>query len=220
MKKIIDFIVRNKMLIGGCLLVIMLLVVMLVASINYKFSAGVDIVVVPTDAKILIGGTEYKNGIHQGLLVGSANVEITREGYEPKSFDIELKQGEVTKIYVALEGGNDWSEDEMDENTKRLLEIINEYNGELETKELIKKYPVMKDLPIVVESYQNNYSDYVSYRVDGGKYDECEREFCLKITDISGGNYERAVEALRNKGHEADDYEVIYVDASRKGHAG
>ena len=46
--------------------------------------------------------------------------------------------------------------------------------------------------------------------IDGGMFDGCEGTFCLKITDTTGGNYERAIQMIKEKGFNPDDYEIIY----------
>lgn len=197
---------------------VILFIIMGIVSINMLYSATLDIVVVPTEAKILINGEEYKNGVYQNARTGKAKVNISLDGFETQEFEIELKRDERTRLYTYLEGNEEWYES-MDEDNQNLLDIINEHKGEQQTVELKDKYPIMADIPIVFERYLSNYTEYVSYRVDGGKYDGCEQEFCLKITDISGGNYEKALDVIREKGYNPSDYEIIYEDVSQKGHA-
>ena len=78
----------------------------------------------------------------------------------------------------------------------------------------------MESLPLVYEKYFNNYTEYVYYRIDGGEYEGCKTDYCLKITDFTGGNYDRALKLMQDKGYNPDDYEIIYFDSSQKGHAG
>ncbi len=219
MKKILGFIEKHFIvMLAGAFMIVLALVFMII-GINMNYSASLDILVVPTDAKILVDGREYANGLYENLHIGKALVQISREGFESQKFEIELRRGEKTKLYVLLDGDEEFSNDNADETTLYLTDIINEYLGELETAELVEKYPIMADLPIAYEDYLDNYTKYVSYRVDGGQYKECTQVFCLKITDITGGNYERALEAIRGRGYNPDDYEIIYEDTSKKGHA-
>lgn len=214
----VDFIKRHLIWFMGGGVMVVLLLIMGIVSINMLYSATLDIVVVPTEAKILINGEEYKNGVYQNVRTGKAKVNISLDGFETQEFEIELKRDERTRVYTYLEGDAGWYEG-MDEDSSYLLDIINEYKGEQQTVELKDKYPIMSDIPIVYERYLNNYTEYVSYRIDGGEYEGCEQEFCLKITDISGGNYERALKSIREKGYNPSDYEIIYEDVSQKGHA-
>ena len=219
MNKVIEFIKNHFIyfLMGAFMLVLALIFVLITINLNY--SAKLDILVVPTDSTIKINGTEYENGLYENIHVGRAKVQISKEGFDSQEFEIDLKRDEETRIYTYLQGNEEWYRD-IDEQTQYLIDIINEYNGEQQTLQLVDKYPIMSVIPMVVEKYSNNYTEYVSYRIDGGKFSDCEQEFCLKITDISGGNYNRAIETIRSSGYNPDDYVIIYDDASRKGHAG
>lgn len=218
MKSLFDFMKKHILVFTiGALLLILVLIFMAVSFI-VNYSATLDILVVPTDAMVMINGEQYENGIYENMHIGKTHVSISLEGFDSQDFEIELKRGEKTRLYTYLDTDSDWYQN-IDDNTQYLIDIINEYKGELETKELMDKYPVMKDIPIVVEEYFNNYTQYVYYRIDGGIYEECEQEFCLKITDISGGNYDRALQTLREKGYNPDDYDIIYDDTNKKGHA-
>ena len=42
----------------------------------------------------------------------------------------------------------------------------------------------------------------------------------MKITDITGGNYDDALDLIKNNGFNPENYEILYEDASKKGHAG
>ncbi len=106
-----------------------------------------------------------------------------------------------------------------DETTLYLISIINEYEGQQQLKKIREKYPVMESLPMVYEKYFNSYTEYVYFRIDGGEYEDCKEDYCLKITDFSGGNHDRALQLMRDKGYNPDDYEILYVDSSQKGHA-
>ncbi len=201
--KIIILTILGMLLIGGVLLFI---------SIKSMFSAGLDILVVPADAKIMIDGERFENEKqYSGLMARTAHVEISMDGFDTQSYDLELKKNETTKIYTYLTGNDAWYEGHKnDERVQTSLELINEYHGEVQVEDLNKKYPILSILPIVYEKYLNNYTEYVSYRVDFGAYDECEGEYCVMITDYTGGNRERALTAIRNKGFSPDDYEVHY----------
>ena len=72
-----------------------------------------------------------------------------------------------------------------------------------------EKYPVVEILPLIVAEYDAEYN-YTEYRIDGGSADECSGDFCLIITDTTGGNESAARELLENKGYHPDDYEIIY----------
>ncbi len=195
--------------------IIVLLIILLIVVLVNRNTARLDILVAPSDATVMVGDTRYKNGIYEGLEEGIYEVEITRDGLESKRLEIELKNGETTKLYLYLTGdGYSYTEEDS-----KILLLIDEYNNEKEAKDYLKKYPINKVLPIVIEGYSDDSSEYVSFRIDGGKFDDCKNEFCIKITDISGRNRALAEEAAKAKGYDLSDYEVIYEDVSGKGKA-
>lgn len=199
------------------LLITVLIVIFIAVIFVKKGTAELEILVVPTDAKVVIEGEIYENGTYTEMEAGVYGVNISRKGFKDVNTKIELKNDEKTKLFVALD-----SEDgqyEYSDQEKSLIGIIDEYKTEEKAKEYIEKYKIMKVLPIVVEQYNEDMTEYTSFRVDGGKFDGCESDFCVKITDITGGNYVKAKEVVKKKGYTLDDYEVIYEDVSAKGKA-
>lgn len=70
-------------------------------------------------------------------------------------------------------------------------------------------HPIIIALPIIYANYDESYN-YTEFRIDGGEFPECSTDFCLKITDTTGGNYAHARELIKNSGYSPDDYEIIY----------
>ena len=212
MEKIKNFFAEHAILITVIFGFVLLAIVLAYFSIKMLFSASLDILVVPAEAKIMIDGQNYENEkIYEGLMAKTVHVDISMDGFDSQSFDLELKRDETVRLYTYLTGNDDWyKEHANDEKVSTALELINEHNGEVEVQSLFEKYPIMSVLPIVYEKYLNNYSNYISYRVDVGEFDGCKGEFCIMITDISGGNYDRALQAIRDKGFSPEDYEILY----------
>ena len=216
----IDFIKKHKILISAITSVVIVILVLIYVSIKMTFSASLDVLVVPTDATIMIDGEKFENGIYENLAVGKRKVVISREGFDTSEFEIELKRDEKTRLYAHLGGNQEWYDNLTDQTTLYLLDSIYEFEGQQQLKVIRAKYPIMESLPIVYEKYFNNYTEYVYYRIDGGEYEKCKTEYCLKITDFTGGNRDRALDLMREKGYNPDDYEIIYEDSSKRGYAG
>ena len=90
--------------------------------------------------------------------------------------------------------------------------ILNTIGGEQavrESQEYSKNYPISTILPIIYADYDKEWN-YTEYRIDGGDFDECSKDFCVKITDVTGGNEDAAMQKIRDSGFNPDDYEVIY----------
>lgn len=79
-------------------------------------------------------------------------------------------------------------------------------------KEYEKKYPIIKILPLIYAHQEKDYTNYREFRIDGGRFSECERDFCLMITDSTGGNKKIAINEIRKNGYNPDDYEIIYKE--------
>ena len=213
MNKIKSFIEKHRIMLSVALGTIIVIAIFVVITIKVVFSASLDILVVPQQAKITIDGKVYENEkIYDGLM--AKTVHVSMDGFDTKSFDLELKRDETTKIYTYLTGNDEWYiEHSDDERISTSLELINEQNGEAKLEAIQNKYPIFSVLPIVYDKYTNNYSEYTSYRIEGS-FDECGNgEFCLIITDVSGGSYEKALQAIRGYGYSPEDYEIIYKDA-------
>ena len=85
----------------------------------------------------------------------------------------------------------------------------NDRTADAKQKAFLEKYPIINELPIIYAYYDEQYN-YTEFRIDGGTFDECSKDFCLKITDTTGGNYDFAKELIKNAGFNPDDYELLY----------
>lgn len=70
-------------------------------------------------------------------------------------------------------------------------------------------HPIIAKLPIIYAHYDANYN-YTEFRIDGGEFSGCKTNFCLKVTDTTGGNYDAALEKIREAGFNPDDFQILY----------
>ena len=70
--------------------------------------------------------------------------------------------------------------------------------------------PIVAILPISVDEYSNYYKQSFKYDIFG-IYDEENDEFFVRIIDYSGYGYEHALETIRKKGFNPDDYIIDYI---------
>ncbi len=185
-----------------------------VLSIYFATSekSEVEIRVAPADANITINGKTYKNGTYT-LPNGEAKIHIDFGAdfvAQDYSINIPAKAGEVTKIYTFLlqrDGSTSWYDSH--ESDAILMNTIGDYLAEQEAKSYLDQHPIASELPIIIASYDENYN-YTEYRIDGGHFTQCEANFCLKITDVTGNNFENAKEKIKNIGFNPADFEIIY----------
>lgn len=86
------------------------------------------------------------------------------------------------------------------------------YNNSNEMK-ILAKFPLIKELPIVVDEYVNNYSEYINYKITYTE-DLSNLTAIITITDLSGGNHDRALKKISELGFNPADYDIKYLDQS------
>jgi hypothetical protein len=74
---------------------------------------------------------------------------------------------------------------------------------------------IMDLLPIDKSEYTNNYNNYVEYHITGEFNGD---NLIVTITDITGGNEEKAKQDLTNKGIDLSNYKIVYQDESNTPH--
>lgn len=175
---------------------------------NIQMNATLDLLVAPVSAEVKINGRTYNNGKHK-FDPGTINVEITKEGFRAQNYTIDLPSNKTTKLYTYLvqnDGSLDWyinhQEDQM------IMTMIGDAKADEEGKKYTEEFPAIQGLPIIYVDYLSG--PYTDFRVDGGKFPGCKKDFCIKITDTAGNGYEKALNMIRERGYDPDNYEVIY----------
>lgn len=181
----------------------------ILAVINTRLDATLNVLVAPTSAEVVINGKKYENGDHK-IESGEAVAVVSKEGFVTQEVTLKLTKGETTNLHLYLmpeDGTYDWYYDHEDE--MMILNTIGDNEANKNSASYVASNPIIEILPIIYADYDENW-DYTEYRVDGGSFDECEKVFCLKITDTTGGNRDAAMNKIREKGFNPDDYEIIY----------
>lgn len=185
-----------------------IVVVLFITAINIGPSTEIEVLVAPASATVEIDGKKYENGTYR-FKNGEHQVYIEKDGFVSKDYTFSTEN--TSKLYDYLEqtdGSFSWYLDH--ESDALLLTQIGSYTANLEAEKFAAKYSVISKLPIVYANYDQDYN-YTEYRIDGGKFSDCESDFCLKITDTTGGNLDAAKERLKEQGINPEDYEILYV---------
>ena len=88
------------------------------------------------------------------------------------------------------------------------------------SEEYADQHPIIAILPLETVSYDQNYNQ-ITFRIDGGSFENCSSDFCLQITDQSDESptqnpahesaiRQKATDLLRAKSQNPDDYEILY----------
>lgn len=86
--------------------------------------------------------------------------------------------------------------------------------NENKVTDLYVENPIMEILPIVVSYYPSKGAKLISYRISYKTIDD-DSKIKLVINDYTGGNRERAIQTLKEKGiSNPEQYEIEYIDDS------
>lgn len=206
---------NNRILfISGIVAIAVIFIVIIALFIrNLFYDTTVEILVAPSFATVEIDGKKHKSDTTVKLKSGTHSVKISADGFNGEELSLNTAKDETSTIYTYLipeSGSMDWYIDHPSEDM--IVTRIGSYLAEQTADEYLKKYPVSSILPIEVVEYNQDQSlsGWVEYRIDGGQFKECKSEFCIKITDTSGGNRDHAIQKIHDQGFNPNDYEIVY----------
>ena len=199
-----------------CLVIILALII----TGNINASTGrtfLSLNVAPVDAKIVIDGKEYANGVYE-LPAGEYSAEISKDGFEKKNANIKVNGGTTTVYYDYIlnkEEGLDYFKRNATDiailshvNNEEVEAFVNTYNQQ---KAVLDKLPLKKMVNMNAGNARINAADVVV--ADGTNESSCEMAYCLLVR--SDGNNINAIkkaakEMLSEKGFDLNNYEVVY----------
>ena len=197
-------------IISFTLFAIAVVTIAIISTVQRNNSGTLDLLVAPTESNIIINGKHYHNGTHY-LLPGTYTVDISMDGFTSKTFDISISVGTTTSLHTYLvqdDGSMSWYDSHPEDLS--ILTTIGDTEAIKKSQEYADKYPVIDAMPIIYAQYSDNYQTYTEFRIDGGSFSGCKKDFCLKITDTTGGNMDNALRMIREAGYNPDDYEILY----------
>ena len=193
------------------------LLICIFAIVNYiidsRKTATLSSTIAPSTAIITINGKKYP--INQEIRFEPTDITATvsADGFQSQNFNLHLEKDQTSTITTYLvPDNNDLSWYEQDFTESRLYLKVNSILTSQYANKYAEKYPVSTILPIVVVEVDPVTYDWTEYRIDSGEFNECKTEFCIKITDTTGGNREKALERIRKEGFNPDDYQIIYKE--------
>lgn len=137
---------RIKLIIAGVVIFIIAVIAILIAwIIDIPKTATIEVIVAPSDAKILIGEKRYKNGTHK-IKPGDYSIAVTRDDFSPYASEFSIEDGETKKLLVCLNenDGNSWYDEhkEDDDICRRAAELASEeYKKEKQTADIYSVTP-------------------------------------------------------------------------------
>ncbi len=204
--------VKLAIKIGATTFVLFILVAVGLFVNSLRFSAELKIVVAPTFAKVEINGRKFSSEEIAKVEPGETTAKITADGFQSQEINLNIVEDGENNLYAYLlpEGDEGLSWYAKDDAEGMRLTAVSDALSDIERAEYLKRYPITAMLPLqVVEETSEKYT-WRTYRIDSGKFEGCQSDFCVKITDETGGNHDAALQKIRDAGYNPDDYEIIY----------
>lgn len=199
--------------------VLLVLLLIGVAIFQNTKTATVDILTVPSVAKVKIGGGEYESGAYR-IHPGDYEATVYADGFVTKTVPVEARAGEISKVWVYLvpeEGGFDWYtlKDNYDEfeqlakiaSTDGNATTYQDANAEEFVERFQENYEIYKEnLPIDVFEYQENNTEQLTQRY------ATIRDFIIEINNDSDCNKTICIKVLVNKLDDKDYVQRLLID--------
>ena len=202
-----DFIKKYPIPVIGLIALTFVTVILFITAISMKDTTEIEIRVAPISATVSIDGKTYQNGTFR-IPSGIHNVKIEKSGFQTKEFTFDTNVSDKLYSYlVENDGSYNWYLNHNEDSL--LLTSIGDYESKIASGNYTKNYPIIQVLPIIYANYDKEYN-YTEYRIDGGSFDDCKTDFCIKITDTTGGNYDAAIEKIRETGFNPNNYQILY----------
>lgn len=198
---------RIKLIIAGVVIFVIAVIAILIAwIINIPKTATIEVIVAPSDAKILIGEKRYKNGTHK-IEPGDYSIAVTRDDFSPYASEFSIEEGETKKLLVCLNeiDGNTWYDEhkEDDDICRKAAELASEeYKKEKQTADIYSVTPY------------NSYDDGFNIVA----YEDEEKGTIVKITLLSCKEARRealkpnALEWLKKHNVDPEQYTIEYAN--------
>ena len=198
---------RIKLIIAGVVIFVIAVIAILIAwIINIPKTATIEVIVAPSDAKILIGEKRYKNGTHK-IEPGNYSIAVTRDDFSPYASEFSIEEGETKKLLVCLNeiDGNTWYDEHKEDNDicRKAAELASEeYKKEKQTADIYSVTPY------------NSYDDGFNIVA----YEDEEKGTIVKITLLSCKEARRealkpnALEWLKKHNVDPEQYTIEYAN--------
>lgn len=198
---------RIKLIIAGVVIFVIAVIAILIAwIINIPKTATIEVIVAPSDAKILIGEKRYKNGTHK-IEPGDYSIAVTRDNFSPYASEFSIEEGETKKLLVCLNeiDGNTWYDEhkEDDDICRKAAELASEeYKKEKQTADVYSVTPY------------NSYDDGFNIVA----FEDEEKGTIIKITLLSCKEARRealkpnALEWLKKHNVDPEQYTIEYAN--------
>ena len=182
--------------VGGLVMIVVVFLVVIPLLSYADKPAYLDVLVAPSEAKVVIDGAEYRNAMYE-LEPGEYTATITLDDLEPEVVEFELVKNATTGLYAEWFEGRGWKY----------------YTAE----ELAHKNGIKEILPISLSicgtPAKRTNCDAIEINFD--RVPECQGQECIVINGRRAEMTDEVLGAVRDKlsekGYSLDDYRYVYV---------
>lgn len=207
---------KGKLIIFGgivffCVIVIMSIILYIIDS---RKTATLHTIIAPSFAKIIINNKTFTPNHDIRLEPGEYTVAVQAENFQSQEQKLTLEDHQTTTLALYLDpnDGNAFTWYETHDKEYSYFLSASNYLANQSATEYAEKYPISAILPFTVVEVDPVTYDWTEYKVGGGKFDGCNSDYCIKITDTTGGNREKALDKIREKGFNPNDYQILYEE--------
>lgn len=209
---------KRKRIIITCSVVCLVLI--LAVSLGFLiygriFSARVNVMVAPSIATVKIGDNTYSAFGEHSLQPGEYTVEVSADGFETKTGKLVMKADETVKLNLYLDSNSPETADWYEKNSGDALIVGEIQNNEMLEKvdEIMQREPVLSSLPLTVEYYSDDLSEYTKYVLSYAVNDS-ERGFYLIMKDYTNVGMMTGIRKLEEMGMSTVGVELKYENLS------
>ncbi|MBR2997431.1 hypothetical protein IKF33_03320 [Candidatus Saccharibacteria bacterium] len=214
-------------IVAANLLAIIIIAIMFIIHISK--TATIDIKVVPTTATIKLNGQTYENNVSQNLIPGKYVAEISMEGMQTKTVEMDLATDDFYKLQVYLLDSNSTfnyyethpSEvdalEQLESNDEALKKFVDRYN---------KIYSIVDQLPLQLYNrtddpattwgvYVDQYGTSTSNELENTEDNlasKCPTIVCLEAY-VSNASNDIVYDLIREAGYNPDDYQITFGES-------
>lgn len=196
---------KRKIIIISILLFITTITVLIIYSLiprSYiKFSTA------PQEVKLSIDGKNnviIKNKETIEVKPGHYKISISQTDFDTYIKEIDIKNGETNYFLVALNPLTNSARKIMESNKNQLvIQPFYEKIRNINAKNLMKNYPILKILPTGGHSYS-------IYSCNSRKYPNDTTKIAICISIITPDIQNAILNMLKEKGYNPDNYEIIW----------
>lgn len=166
--------------------------------------------VAPDEVTVTINGQAHKVTTGDKMIVapGELTITVSRDEFETYSQKLTIKNGETVEILQALTPKTDAAKDLLNSpKSQAVIQRITNNKMKAAADLLMKNYPILSVIPINDKFYTITTCASKKYPNDATKV-----AICVNLFDPEAK--QSAIDAVKAKGFNLDDYETYFVDAS------